>query len=441
MHARRRRFIAVLTTSVVAGMALVTVPTAGATSARWFRADVDGVPDPVAAGSTATIRVTLFNDSWHDPIGSSDVRAPAGYGLPAQTIALSPPKTVTIVGSTIKLRNLWIAPRSSFSFDVTATVPCSGNAPWSVDAKKKADHSYGSFTLKTSGSDLVSDVAGTCHLGFVTQPANAELASATSSDAITGAAYDPGGPSVAVEVLDGANARVTTSTAAISLALGGGPGGATLLLDGSAPVTAAAVDGVATFAPLTVDLVGLDYTLGATSPGLDPAVSGTFNVVQEGLICASATCAAPTIANPTNTTTGSVRASNVPVGTDLSVAYTGDDPCAGTGYVPTSPDTFTVLALDAAGEPSEQVVLDITLFVSKHLVRQFTDRGASHFQVCFATDVAGKTFVDRSGDEVTQGLLPDCHHWHSIDCVVKRKKDRAGNVTVVFRVLDGRGKI
>jgi hypothetical protein len=79
--------------------------------------------------------------------------------------------------------------------------------------------------------------------------------------------------------------------------------------------------------------------------------------------------------------------------------------------------------------------------VSKHLVRQFTDRGASHFQVCFATDVAGKTFRDRSGDEVTQGLLPDCRSWNATDCVLKRKKDRAGNVTVIFRVLDGRGKI
>jgi hypothetical protein len=437
-HARSVALLSIASLSIAAtivGSAALAAP-----SPKVFRADVDGVPDPIPAGSTATIHITLFNDSTQ-LLGSSDIVAPAGYVIPGQTIAIVPPKTATVVGSTVQLRNLAISPGSSLSIEFTAVAPCQGNGAWTVDARKAADHTSGPFVLDATGSDLVTDTTGICRLGFTTQPANAELgaSSATESEAITGAPYDPSGPAVAVEVLDGANQRIATSTAQIALSLGGGTAGAVLRLGGSTDVSAAAVQGVATFPGLTVDLTGFDYTLSATSSGINPAASAPFSVVQFGQVCSGETCSSPMATNPSDTGSGGVLATNVPPGLELAIAFAGDDPCAGTGYVPVMPDTFTVLALEN-GQPSAGVVLEVTLVLFNDTVLA-SGRRLPELKVCFATDVPGKTFVDSTGAQVTQGLLPNCIGGNTLNCVVSRAKDRAtGDVTIVFRVLDGRGK-
>jgi hypothetical protein len=430
--------------SVAALSAAVTIVGSAALAApapKVFHADIDGATDPIPAGSTTTVHITLFNDS-NQLLGSSDVVAPAGYVLPTQTIAIPPPKSATVVGSTVQLRNLAIAPGTSLSIDVIAVAPCQSNGPWTADARKAADHSSGDFVLNAAASDLVTDTTGTCHLGFTTQPASAELgaSSATESEPITGAPYDPTGPSVAVEVLDGSNQRITTSTATIALALGGGTAGAILRLGGSTDVSVAAVQGVAAFPGLTVDEVGIGYTLTASASGIDAATSGPFNVMQFGEVCTGETCDIPTATNPSNTGSGDVLATDVPPGMALGIAFTGDDPCAGTGYAPVLPDAFTVLALDD-GEPAEGVILEITLRVFNATVVA-SGRRLPEFKVCFATDIPGKTFVDSSGAVVSQGLLPNCIGGNTLNCVVSRTKERAtGDVIVVFRVLDGKGRM
>ena len=416
---------------------------AGASAAppKPFRADFDSSPDPIPAGATATISVTIFNDATPQQLGSSNISAPAGYVIPAQTISLPSPATATVVGSSqIQLRNLAIPALGSFTFAFTAVAPCTGNAAWSLDAKQSNNYQGppgNSFVLNAGGSDLVTDVVGTCRLAFSTPPANAELGSsaATRSEAITDTPYDPAGDPVAVEILSAAGQRVATSTATVTLALAGGTASAVLELGGSTDVSSAAVAGVASFAGLTVDRVGFGYTLAASSPGIDSGSSTPFNVVQFGQVCAGGTCDSPTAANPSGNVTGDVHATNVPPNTELAVAFAGDDPCAGTGYVPFTPDTFTVLALEN-GEPSAGVVLQITMVVSNASGRQL-----QAFEVCYATDIEGKTFVDESGQQVSQGILANCTGAITSNCVVSRSKDRTGTVTLVFTVLDGRGKI
>jgi hypothetical protein len=437
--ARRRSLIVVITiAALVAAMALVETASA-APSAKPFRVDVDGAVEPVAVGSTASIQVTISNDSSTLTIGSSDVVAPAGYVLPEQVVSL-PQGTATVAGGTIQLRAIGLKPLTSLVVTFSAIVPCEGDGPWSVDAKRSLDHSgVKDFVLDAAGSDLLVGPVGRCHLAFDTSPASAEFGSstATESEPITGTAYDPSGPSVAVEVLDGAGQRITTSSAAIALTLGGGTAGAGLALNGSSDVSVGASSGLATFSVLTIDEPGFDYTLTASSAGLDPAVSGPFNIALVGQICEGGSCDAPATSNPSNSGTGAVHATDVPPNLELAVAFTGDDPCAGTGYVPVMPDTFTVLALDG-GEPSSGVTLEITLEIFKQTL---AGRRLGDLKVCFATDVAGKTFIDANGAQVSQGLLPLCSIGNSLNCVVSKTKDRGtGNVTVVFRVLDGRGK-
>jgi hypothetical protein len=68
--------------------------------------------------------------------------------------------------------------------------------------------------------------------------------------------------------------NATASSAAVTIALGSNPGGATL----SGTKTINAVGGTATFSNLSIDKVGAGYTLSAAAAGIPAATSGTFNV-------------------------------------------------------------------------------------------------------------------------------------------------------------------
>jgi len=103
-----------------------------------------------------------------------------------------------------------------------------------------------------------NDPAG---LAFVTQPADVQ-----QSDVIT--------PAVQVELRNDAGQRVTDDSRTVSLSLASNPGGGTL----GGTTSAATVNGVATFADLTVSEAGAGYTLAATATGLVGANSAAFDV-------------------------------------------------------------------------------------------------------------------------------------------------------------------
>src|SRR5206468_3243185 len=131
-------------------------------------------------------------------------------------------------------------------------------------------------------------------------------------------------PAVTVTALDASGNTVPSFTGAISLALGNA-GGATL--SGNGPVNA--VNGVATFANLTIDKVGTGYTLTATSGTLTQATSNSFNI----------TAPPP---HPSPTRPSSVQPSNTQVGVAITPAV-------------------TVTALDASYTLSLRVTLPISL--------------------------------------------------------------------------------
>jgi hypothetical protein len=83
-------------------------------------------------------------------------------------------------------------------------------------------------------------------------------------------------PSLQVEARDGQGNIVPAFTGTVTLAIAAGTGtpGAGLL----GTVSQAAVSGVATFAGVSVNLVGTGYQLNATSAGLTTATSGVFNI-------------------------------------------------------------------------------------------------------------------------------------------------------------------
>src|SRR2546429_3682157 len=91
------------------------------------------------------------------------------------------------------------------------------------------------------------------------------------STTVAGAAISP---AVQVTALDPAGNPVPGFTGSVTVALGTNPGGATL----GGTTTVAAVNGVASFSPLTLDKTGTGYALTATATRLTPAASRRLHI-------------------------------------------------------------------------------------------------------------------------------------------------------------------
>src|SRR5207253_3217352 len=185
-------------------------------------------------------------------------------------------------------------PGGSTLSGTTPVAAVGGVATFSVSLNKAGT----GYTLTTSASGFtpVTSTAfditpGTAtQLAFTQQP-TATVAGATISPAVQVTALDPGGnpvpsftgsitvalginPGVQVTALDPAGNPVPGFTGSVTVALGTNPGGATL----GGTTTVAAVNGVASFSPLTLDKTGTGYALTATATGLTPATSSGFNI-------------------------------------------------------------------------------------------------------------------------------------------------------------------
>ena len=115
---------------------------------------------------------------------------------------------------------------------------------------------------KTGTASVMVAPRPATQLGFVQEPGAAT-------------AGRPISPAVRVAVRNDQGGTVTKATNQVTLALGANSGGATL----GGTTTVAAVNGIATFANLTLDKAGAGYTLVATSGSLASATSTSFSNV------------------------------------------------------------------------------------------------------------------------------------------------------------------
>jgi len=83
-------------------------------------------------------------------------------------------------------------------------------------------------------------------------------------------------PSITVQVQDAGGNLITSASNSITLAIGSNPGGGTL----GGTLTQSASAGVATFGGLSINKVGVGYTLTAVADGLTGATSGSFNITS-----------------------------------------------------------------------------------------------------------------------------------------------------------------
>jgi hypothetical protein len=156
-----------------------------------------------------------------------------------------------------------------------------------------------SVNVAATGYTLTADASGFAQVTsvpfdvLVGPPTHVDFG-AHPHDAIAGAII--GSPFVQLRVEDAGGNLVTTATNQVSVALGANPGGGAL----SGTTTVNAVNGLATFNDLSIDKVGVGYTLVFTSPGLTGQTSNTFNISP-----AAAARVVFTV-QPSSTTAGSI---------------------------------------------------------------------------------------------------------------------------------------
>jgi hypothetical protein len=134
-----------------------------------------------------------------------------------------------------------------------------------------------SYTLVATSGSLTQAMSD----AFQIDPAPAtQLVFTVQPSTHSGGVLNPISPPVEVTALDQFGGTVTTFTDDVTVAIGTNPSGGVL----SGTLTRAAVDGVATFDDLSINVTGLGYTLTASATRLAGATSAPFDVVPNGFV-------------------------------------------------------------------------------------------------------------------------------------------------------------
>jgi hypothetical protein len=412
--ATRRRIRGVVLLSAIAGVCAMAAPAVA--SAHTYSVVVS--PSSAAAGARVAFKATFTNKASDVKLGSANLTAPSGFTIVSASV---PVGSATTAGNVVKLRNLFLQPGKSVTATVVADVPCTaGDKTWSVVARKTGD-----FTGPDSGprvnSQLTTTVTGggcATALRFVNQPANARI-----NETITTSPYNmPPGAAVTVEVVDGAGHRVTTSSAVVAVSIAPGTGNGTL----HGTTTATAVNGVATFSDLSIDLAGTSYALRASSSGLTSATSGTFRIDEAATVCKENVDCTATLSDADASLSATAAGNGQSDSGVLVVNRGGGLNCS--GYEELLQQDFIVEFLPTNADMLGRAKT-ISLAISASAMKDATDNGVAHVNVCFGAPF--NTFAVKPGTPPIQnpapglfvGLLPDCG---APPCVSKRKGNGGG---------------
>jgi hypothetical protein len=198
---------------------------------------------------------------------STTIVAPTLASVSPATGSLGQTLTVTLTGTNLVAKTI-----VSFGPNITvnSTTVNSTNTQLTANITISTSATIGQRNVSVTNTG-----GGTATLtnGFTVTPGAAAKLAFGQQPTTTGAGA-PITPAVTVQVEDSGGNVVTASTASITIAIGTNPGAGTL----SGPVTANAVNGVATFSNLSINNLGTGYTLSATSGTLTGATSTAFNI-------------------------------------------------------------------------------------------------------------------------------------------------------------------
>src|SRR5690349_11339651 len=210
-------------------LAALLLPSAAVAQVKPY--SVALAPGSVPAGQQSVVTATIENRSAQQQLGSADLTAPSAFALRGVSLSGSS-GSATVRGGVIELRDLALAPGASLRVAVTVDVGCTaGDYAWSIVAKQ-ANRFNGppgnEFVLVSAPASLLTSVTGGCTLRFAAQPQDARV-----GERISATDFDPAGPPVTVEVLDGNGDRATSATPTITLSFATAGGLGTLLGDTS----------------------------------------------------------------------------------------------------------------------------------------------------------------------------------------------------------------
>src|SRR5438445_424127 len=197
-------------------------------------------PSSAAAGAAITPGVQVaVQDAQGNSVTTANTSITVAIGTNPASGVLAGTKTVTAVNGVATFSTLSLnAAGTGYTLTATATA----------------------VTGATSNAFNIGAGAA-AKLVFTVQPSNTAAGAAIT-------------PATQVAVQDAQGNTVTTATISITLAIGTNPASGTL----AGTKTVAAVNGVATFSTLSLNVVGTGYTLTAAATGLTGATSTAFNI-------------------------------------------------------------------------------------------------------------------------------------------------------------------
>jgi hypothetical protein len=359
-------------------------------------------------------------------LGSVLISAPAGFVITSASSAFG---TVSVTSGSALFQNLSLQAGTTTTLTVNAAATCgAGTYQWGIQAHQSNQFNGpgNNFLLDPrSAGNLSGSVTGGCSLAFT---ANGEPTNTAVGAVITDS---QGGP-VIVEVLDGSGQLDTSSTAAVTMAIGTNPGSGSL----SGTLTVNARGGVASFSDLSINAAALNpYTLVATSPGMTSATSQNFTISASGQACTGSGCSAS--ASSTTTAATVTVTSVIPAGDSLGFSLGGVSFTCNATYNQVS-DAVSFDVRNSSGTPLPSARFAVNLEVFKSTVLASGRTGASQWEICYASTqpftavpgTAATTVI--GGVSYNTGLLPDCSPTQGTPCVEDRHKDNAGNVIVDF---------
>jgi hypothetical protein len=283
-------------------------------------------------------------------------------------------------------------------------------------------------------------------LTFVQQPTETQV------NVLINELTNPAG--VRVQAKD-AYANLADNTS-VAIAIGSNPGGGSLPAGTTPQPTDSS--GVATFTALSIDHVGIGYTLVATAPPGGPATatSAAFIVAQNVNRGCGSTCSARATIDANSTV--DVSANGTVSGNTLGIALIGavSPPagvCPGFNQAPGAPGSYVnVTSTSADSHPTLKVVWQL----NRNIVDQIPENGASHYKLCLGsvnllhasdpTFTSGWTTEDGSpavrvydptfGVYVFWGLLPGCPKKGPLTgpCRVSSSKTGSGDLLYTYSV-------
>jgi len=243
------------TASVAAGSCSIAFSSTGG---RTVTASYAGDGNFAVSASTGVSQTVNTTSTTTSIISDTPDPSVAGVGFPVTFSVTStggtPTGTVTVSDGTqsctasVAAGSCTLTPTAAGAHTLTAT--------YTGDA---------SFTGSTSADEAHTvNPAGADHLTFTGQPSDLVL-----GNLIT--------PPVVVRVWDAFGNLATGFGGNVKIAIGTDPSLFGAKLGGTSPIMA--ISGVATFDDLTIDQIGVGFTLVATSDGLTPATSDPFTVI------------------------------------------------------------------------------------------------------------------------------------------------------------------